>query len=120
MGPSFLSRTQPAAAASRASAWCASASKEAGAASTAGVTLSARSMTSSTRASTSASVMVPASTAAMSSRVEPRPGAGISKVEPAATPAAWSLEPPQSVTTEPSKPHSSRRISWSRCSFSLA
>ena len=47
-------------------------------------------------------------------------GAGISKVEPAATPAAWSLEPPQSVTTEPSKPHSSRRISWSRCSFSLA
>ena len=35
-------------------------------------------------------------------------------------PATWSLEPPQSVTTAPSYPHSSRRMSWSRWAFSLA
>ena len=33
---------------------------------------------------------------------------------------AWSLLPPQSVMTAPSKPHSPRKISMSRCLFSLA
>ncbi len=62
----------------------------------------------------------PALTEETSSLTEARPGAGISKVEPAATPAAWSFEPPQSVTTAPSKPQSSRRISLSKCAFSFA
>ena len=47
-------------------------------------------------------------------------GGGISSVEPFFTPSAWSLLPPQSVTTAPSKPHSSRRISCKRWAFSLA
>ena len=37
-----------------------------------------------------------------------------------ATAATAELEPPQSETTMPSKPHSSRRISCSRCLFSWA
>ena len=47
-------------------------------------------------------------------------GAGISSVEPFCTPRAWSLLPPQSVTTAPSKPHSPRRMSINRWRFSLA
>ncbi len=48
------------------------------------------------------------------------PGAGIWNVEPARTPATWSTDPPQSVTTAPSKPHSLRKICVSRWSFSFA
>ena len=117
---SFLRSTQPSAAALRASSWWASASKLLEAASTAARVASATSMASSTRASICSVVTRPSRNAAMRSRTEDLPGAGISKVEPAATPAAWSFEPPQSVTTAPSKPHSSRRISLSRCSFSFA
>ena len=47
-------------------------------------------------------------------------GAGISSVEPFFTPSAWSLLPPQSVTTAPSKPQSLRRMSCKRWAFSLA
>ena len=78
------------------------------------------SSSSSNRASTSASVILPVSTAFTSSRMESSPGQGISKVEPFFTPRAWSLLPPQSVTTAPSKPQSLRRMSMSRWAFSLA
>ena len=72
------------------------------------------------RASMSDSEIFPLSTAASSSRTLSPPGAGISSVEPFFTPSAWSLLPPQSVMTAPSKPHSPRKISMSRCLFSLA
>ena len=58
-----------------------------------------------------ASLILPALTAAISSSSESPPVEGISRWEPAATPATWSLEAPQSDTTKPSKPHWSRRIS---------
>lgn len=57
---------------------------------------------------------------ASSSRTEVKPGDGISSEPPALTAATAELEPPQSETTMPSKPHSSRRISCSRCLFSWA
>ena len=111
----------PSAAIRLASSWCASTSNcLPAAASTAGAVESASSIASSTRASTSASASSPARTAFMSWRTESSPGTGISKVEPAATPATWSLEPPQSVTMAPSNPHSPRRMSLSRWGFSLA
>ena len=89
-------------------------------ASTAALVVNTSSSSSSSRASTSASVILPVSTAFTSSRMESSPGQGISRVEPFLTPRAWSLEPPQSVTTAPSKPQSFRRISCSRWAFSLA
>ena len=66
------------------------------------------------------SEIFPSCTAFISSRMESPPGQGISRVEPFFTPRAWSLEPPQSVTTAPSKPQSFRRMSCSRWAFSLA
>ena len=45
---------------------------------------------------------------------------GISRSAPKATLRTWSLEPPQSETTMPSKPQSSRSTVLSRYSFSWA
>lgn len=45
---------------------------------------------------------------------------GISSEPPALTATTVELEPPQSETTMPSKPHSLRRMSCSRCLFSCA
>ena len=73
-----------------------------------------------TLASMSLSSILPLFTAAISSLAESPPGAGISSVDPAFTPSAWSFEPPQSVTTVPLKPHSFLNISDSKCSFSFA
>lgn len=78
------------------------------------------SSSSSTRRSSSSWLILLLLTASTSSRSESPPVVGISKWEPARTPSVWSLEAPQSDTTKPSKPHSSRRISWSKCGFSLA
>ena len=61
-----------------------------------------------------------AATAAASWRSESPAVPGISRWLPTRTPSTWSLEPPQSVTTAPLKPHSSRKMSIRRCLLSLA
>ena len=74
----------------------------------------------STHSSNSFSVSLPSSIDFKSSLAEPSPGAGISKLDPAATPAVWSFDAPQSVITIPSNPHSSLKISCNKCLFSFA
>ena len=72
--------------------------------------------------SISSSVMrpLPSMAAVISSLAESKPGFGISTLDWHFTPATWSLLAPQSVTTMPSKPHSSLKMSTKRCLFSLA
>ena len=118
--PLFFSSTTHSLSALRARAWWASQSMVLGAFSSAGVVESMSASSSSSRALTSTSEILPSCTALTSSRTESSPGAGISSVEPFLTPSAWSLEPPQSVTTAPVKPQSSRKISFKRWAFSLA
>ena len=119
--PSFFSRTMDCSEALAAMAWCFSTSKGLP---SRGFTAPAvdriTSSSSSTRRSSSSWLIRPDFTASIRSRSESPPVVGISRWEPARTPSTWSLEPPQSDTTKPSKPHSSRRISCKRCLFSLA
>ena len=67
-----------------------------------------------------ASPSPPARPAGAAPRPRPPPVEGISTWVPARTPATRSLEPPQSVTAMPWKPHRPRSVSWSSAPFSLA
>ena len=116
---SFFSSTMVCSAALRAMAWWASTSNSLGA--SAGMTVAKSTFRySSSRWSITSSDRVPAFTAATSSRSLLPPVAGISRALPQRAPSARSLLPPQSVTTKPSKPHWSTRMSRSSSLSSLA
>ncbi len=112
--PSFFSSTMLCAAARRARAWCAPASR---------VAVSRRRDRSTSRStrpaarSRMASSRSPAATASMIARSLTPSLGGISRSSPARSAATRSCTAPQSETTIPSKPHSSRSTSVSshRC-----
>ena len=118
---SFFRRTILSSAAFLAKLWCASTSNVFPFASSVAWCVEKITFKSSSSLwSNTASSRSPFSTAWIISYIPDFPVPGISKWLPFFTPSAWSLLPPQSDTTKPSKPHSSTRISCSMWLFSFA
>ncbi len=107
--PSFLSSTMPRPAASRASAWWASTSRGPWNRPAPSVALRTRSSTRPAATSSVDSGSEPSPTAATSCASVTPLDVGISRSIPDASEGTRSLTAPQSDTTSPSKPHSSRR-----------
>ena len=118
---SFFRRKMLSSAALRASLWCASLLKVVPFPSTVAWCVAKMTRSSSSkRWSNTLSSNVPFLTAFTISCIPDFPVPGISRWLPFFTPSAWSLLPPQSDTTYPSKPHSSTKMSCNMWRFSLA